>query len=231
MKNTVVFAFDIERTGAKPEHETIAIGVSVVDQNMKLLDSLLLKGYVPRSITNEEATMNNAPKGFEPRSWVEFWHDKRSHLKKLESDYKDANLAEKIMIMGFQEFRKKWEHKAEQEDFNLQLCSDNPTYDCHFINKMINTHLPEYHPLPYKARKIEYQSLWDTDSMLRGFLAATDPSYKKQWGLSDRIRELYNVKTEDIGYDHMPHHDAYNIACDAQILLGIRDGRIEKTNF
>jgi hypothetical protein len=220
---TVVLAFDIERTGAKPENETIGIGLSVVDENFKQLDSLLLKGYISRPIPEE-----GAPEGFELRSWVEFWQPRQEVLKTLTVDFDVKEIVQKTMIIRFQEFRKKWEYRAEDEGFNLEICSDNPVYDCWFINELICRYLPEYHPLPYKARSITYQPIWDTDSMLRGVLAATDPEFKSGWGLSDRIRELYDVKTEDIGYDHLPHHDAYNIACDAQIILGIREGRIKK---
>jgi hypothetical protein len=225
---TVTLAFDIERTGAKPDNETIAIGISVVDENLKQLDSLLLKGYIERPMPNGEATFDNAPRGFEPRSWIEFWHDKREHLKSLTVYDIDYETSQQHMIIRFQEFRKKWEYRAEQEGFNLEVCSDNPVYDCWFINEMICKYVPEYHPLPYMARCIKYKPLWDTDSMLRGVIAVSNPKFKGPWGLSDHIRSIYKVNPEDIGYDHMPHHDAYNIACDAQIVLGIREGRIVK---
>lgn len=227
MKKTIVLAFDIERTGAKPENETIAIGLSVVDENLRQLDSLLLKGYVQRLVTDEDATIYNAPEGFEPRSWVEFWYDKKDYLNQLAVEENvDFHTSQKYMIMGFQEFRKKWELKAENEGFDLEICSDNPVYDCWFINSLICQYLPEYHPLPYKALSVIYQPIWDTDSMLRGLVAAVDGTFKGPWGLSKHIRKLYNIVVpEKIGYDHLPHHDAYNIACDAQIVLGVREGK------
>lgn len=223
---TVVLAFDIERTGAKPEHETIAIGISVVNENFKQLDSWLIVGYIPRPIPED----GTAPEGFEVSPWEEFWCDKQEHLEKLsivpypqqKPQQKTQQETQQKMIIQFQEFRKKWEYRASVEGFKLEVCCDNPVYDGWFINEMLCQYLPEYHPLPYASRQISYQPLWDTDSMLRGLLATADPTYKNNWGLSNRVREIYDVETEDID------HDAYNIACDAQIVLGVRDCRIHR---
>lgn len=43
----LVLAFDIERSGTTVEYETIAIGASVVDENLKELDNFLYLNYYP----------------------------------------------------------------------------------------------------------------------------------------------------------------------------------------
>ena len=46
----IVLAFDIERSGATNEYDTIAIGASVVNQDFEELDSLFLPGYFSKKI-------------------------------------------------------------------------------------------------------------------------------------------------------------------------------------
>lgn len=236
---TVVLAFHIERTGAKPEHETIAIELSVVDDKFQCHDSLLLKGFIPRPIPSQE-NGPVAPAGFEHRSWVEYWSNKIELLQQLTTDCITFHSAQLAMITGFQEFRKKWELRAENDGFNLEICCDNPAFDCSHINSMISKYLPEYHPLPYRASTATYQPILDTDSMLRGVLAAADTMYSGASGMSARIRKLYeitipcasmhSVSTHSVSTHSSTHiatcNTAYNIACDAQIVLGIRRGEI-----
>jgi len=223
----IVLAFDIERSGATPDFETISIGASVVDQDFKKLDEFFVKGL----FVGEEKTI------FENRCWIECWSKHPEQLEKLKYtgiSTKEVRHAE--MIIGFQEFRKKWELYAKVNDYNFELCSDFNVYDGGFINQLIHEHVPEYHPIPYNARPKEnggpeYAPFWETTSMQRGLLMSVDPEFTSDWGLTDRIYELYDIPScvdKEIAHDHLPHHDAYTIACDLQILHGIRDGSIMK---
>lgn len=52
-------AFDIERSGATDQYDTIAIGASVLNENFIELDSLLLLGYVEtKQNLNQDVGMN-----------------------------------------------------------------------------------------------------------------------------------------------------------------------------
>lgn len=57
---------------------------------------------------------------------------------------------------------------------------------------------------------------------------AVDPYFKSDWGLTNRIFELYDVERPSINHDHNPANDACTIAYDQQVLFGIRDGRIKR---
>ena len=94
---TLVLAFDIERSGSTDEYDTIAIGASVVDENLEELDSLLLLNYRP----NETQ--------FEDRCWEQFWSKHQEILDKLEytgtltkeeRDRYDTNLSKLSRGMG-----------------------------------------------------------------------------------------------------------------------------------
>jgi len=222
----IVLAFDIERAGATPDYDTIAIGASVVDQDFNKLDEFFVKGL----FSGEEKTL------FEYRCWSEFWSkhpEQISQIKYTGDSPKKVRQAE--MIVGFQEFRKKWELYAKKNDYKFELCSDCNVFDGGFINQLIHDHVPEYHPIPYNARPketgdSEYAPFWETTSMQRGLLMSVDPEFTEDWGLTDRIYELYDITAvdRDIAHDHLPHHDAYTIACDLQILHGIQNGSIVK---
>lgn len=144
---------------------------------------------------------------------------------------------QKEMIVAFQEFRKKWESWAQTNGYEYELCTDNNVFDGGFINRMIADYVPEYHPIPYATlpcdSKPDYCAFWETHSMQRGILFIANPSYKGNWGYSDRIKQIYEIPTEiaekvnRYSHDHLPHHDAYSIACDLHILHAIRKGEIK----
>jgi len=212
----IALAFDIERSGGTDKHDTIAIGASVVDQNFNQLDSLFLPGYIP----NETI--------FEQRTWDEFWSKHTDILNNLiYTGSKNKKEREFEMISSFQKFRNKWEKYCSDNEFTLELTSDNNIFDGGFINQLIFNHLPNELPIPYNTQQ-KYKPFWETHSEQRGLLMAVDPSFKNNWGYSKRINELFNVPKMLLEHDHNPANDAYTIAFEHQVLLGIRDGRIKR---
>lgn len=209
---TVVLAFDIERAGALDTQNTIAIGASVVDEDLKELDSFETLGYF------EGKTQ------FDPRCWDQFWSKHKDTLEKLKYNGElNQYQREAEMVCGFLEFRLKWEEKAEKEGFKLELVADNNVYDGGFINQMIFEHTSML-PIPYSV-KGEYSPFWETHSEQRGLLMAVYPEYKSDRGYSARVNRIYNIPESDKESDHTPANDAYNIAREQQVMLGIRDGK------
>lgn len=221
MSQTLVLAFDIERSGGRSEHDTIAIGASVVDQDLKELDSLFLPGYFKAD--------HPTPSIFEQRCWEEFWSKNTEILDTLKYEGSLDKYSRSLeMIQEFQAFRARWETLAKDKGYKLELVSDNNVYDGGFINEMINNFLTRELPIPYSASNPQkYKSFWETHSEQRGLLMAVDPSFKEDFGLSKRIGELYELPEMTKSHDHNPANDAYTIAYDQQVLLGIRDGRIK----
>lgn len=226
--NIVVIAFDIERSGGLSSSETIAIGLSAVNDKLEQLDSLFLPGYFGKDNT-----------AWEQRCWDEFWSKNEDKLDQLKyTGGLSKSERQKEMINAFQEFRIKWERLSKKHGFKLELVCDNIVFDGGFINQMIAEHMPSGTlPLPYSADKTpnddgviaqKYKSLWETHSVQRGLLAVVDPDYKTDWGYTKRINELYSIPPMDpeITHDHLPHHDAYTIACEQQVVNGIRDRTI-----
>lgn len=211
----ITLAFDLERSGATNEFSTIAIGAVVMDQNFNQLDSLLLKGFMPQFTR------------FEARCWNQFWSKHQEVLTELtyEGDLSfDQRQLE--MITEFQQFRSKWEQTCESNGDTLILVSDNCVYDGGFINDMIFTYLPGTLPIPYSASKQDYEIFHETFSMQRGLLKVVDPSFTSDWGLSQRISELYNLPPKRDLNPHNPVDDAYEIAYDYQVLNGIQNNQI-----
>lgn len=210
---TIVLGFDIERSGAGFEHDTIAIGASVVDQDFKELDSLLLLGYTDDT-------------KFEQRCMDEFWSNHKDVLEKLRyTGNLTHNERQKEMIQEFQEFRKKWETYATENNCVLELVSDNNVYDGGFINRMISDYTGDM-LIPYTASTKKYRPFWETHSEQRGLLMVADPSYDNNWGFSKRIREIYEIPQTTKEHDHMPNNDAYVIAHEQQAMLNIRVGNV-----
>ena len=224
-----VLAFDIERSGAFASNATIGIGASFVTDDLKQVYSLYLPGYFPEDTP------------FEARCYEEFWSknlDKLEELKyKHKSNTQQSNLLTEIpntqqltfqqrqkqMIVKFQLFRRKCEEYAEANNLQFELCTDNNVYDGGFINQMIMEHTDNF-PIPFNTKN-KYQPFWETHAQQRGLLMAIDPEFKSAWGLSKRIKELYDLPELQVTHDHNCKHDAYTIACEQQFLLGIRDGK------
>lgn len=215
---TYVLAIDIERSGARYEHDTVGIGAVVVDGDLKQLDSLLLKGYVP----NETK--------FEQRCMSEFWSNHPETLEMLTYDGELSKVErEKEMIELLQEFRAKWEGIAEEDGAKLELVTDNNVYNGGYVNKLINDHTEDL-PIPYNTQR-KYSPFWETHAEQRGLLMAIDSSFEDDWGLYEKINQLYEDLPEiEKTDDHNPVTDAYAIACEQQILLGIRERKYKLKN-
>ena len=242
--SNIVLAFDIERSGATNKHQTIAIGASVVDQDLQELDRLFLPGYFTGESLPKIAIRVDTVTTFEHRYWDTFWVNHQDILKSLE--YKgplSKQSREEEMITLFQQFRAKWELKAQDIGRPLQLVSDNTVYDGGFINQMIYDHLDSVLPIPYAAglfQEVEnsdkdkykvqkYSNFYNISDIQRGFLFAIDPTYIG-WERSYRLTELYDVPKSpyDIKHDHNPANDAYTIGYDMQVINNIRNNTYKK---
>jgi hypothetical protein len=213
---SLVLAFDIERSGATNKYDTIAIGASVVDGDLNELDTLFLPAYYPDDTT------------FEKRCWDEFWSKNKDKLELLKYNGSlDYFERQEEMIEEFQAFRRKWETYAAENNMKLELVADNNVYDGGFINQLIEAYTNDL-PIPYTASTKKYSAFWETHSEQRGLLFAIDPTYNKSWGFSNRIAELYNLPKPVKAHDHNPANDAYSIAYDQQVLLGIRNGKFTR---
>jgi hypothetical protein len=210
-------AFDIERSGALPEHQTIAIGACVVNEAFEKVDELLLVNYRPDETK------------FEQRCWDEFWSKHSDVLDALQyTGLLTLKEQDKHMITELQVFRAKWEERCDANADVLVLVSDNNVFDGGYINQLIHEHLPGKMPIPYSAGKQEYDTFLEVHSMQGGLLMAVDPTFTSDWSFGNRIAELYDLPEKQIEHDHNPVNDAYTIGYDYMILMGIRDGRIHR---
>jgi hypothetical protein len=199
-KSKVCLAFDIERSGATGEYDTIGIGTYIVDHELKELDRLFCPGYFPDQTK------------FEPRCWDQFWSKNQDKLKKLEySGTLDPKQRQKEMIEQFQEFRAKWEKYCGENNMELVLVSDNNVYDGGFINQMIFAHTNSL-PIPYTASTQEYEVFYETHSMAKGVLLSC--GIDKDWGLFGELEKIYDFPKYKVEHDHNCDNDAYTIAND-----------------
>lgn len=198
-------AFDLERSGVQPQHTTIAIGASVVNSNREQLDHYLAVNYrVGKTV-------------FEERCMREFWSKHTNILEQLAyTGPLTPEAQECAMITEFQHFRRRWEAKARETGETLVLVSDNNVFDGAYINQLIAKHTVDL-PLPFSASYPQtYQPFWETHSLLKGCLLCLNEQ-DQDWGLTERVQCLVrqdNTAAETITHDHLPHHDAYTIACD-----------------
>lgn len=221
MKRTLVLAFDIERAGGRFEHDIVGLGASVVSNERDHegrfieLDSLYVKAYLPEHTH------------FEERCKQEFWDLHPEKLAELKVDKPiSRKKCDQELVDQFIAFRRKWEERAHATGDKLELVSDNNVYDGGFMNQLICEYTSLL-PLPYTTSG-KYRPFWETHSEQRGLLMAVDPDFKKDHGYTERIYDLFDVPRPKVAHDHNPAHDAYTIACEHQVLLGIRDGRIRK---
>lgn len=214
---TIVLAFDIERSGATSQYQTIAIGASVVDSEWNELDSFFMCNY------RQEETK------FEPRCWDEFWSQHPETLSKLE--YKgllSLHNQEKAMIEGFQQFRAMWEQRAKEAKVKYVFVSDNNVYDGSFVNQLIEKHT-SFLPIPFTASVPQkYSAFWETHSMQKGFLMNESDTYvDKNWGLAKSLQELYpTIPPMKKKHNHLPHYDAYTIAYEYHVMIKLSRGEI-----
>ena len=213
--NRIVLSVNIKRSGATTEYDTIAIGASVVDAELKELDRYYCNCYFPKETK------------FEPRCWEQFWSKKLDKLAALTYTGDKSKLErEKEMIEGFQNFRSKWEKKSQEDKLEYYLTSDNNVYDGGFINELIYKHMPNTLPIPYRASNQEYEAFFESHSMAKGFLLAN--GIKADWELIDKIRTLYDIPKPISSIYYDPVKTAYTVAFDTQVLFGLYDGKYKK---
>ena len=99
-------------------------------------------------------------------------------------------------------------------------------FDGGFINQMLFEHT-DYLPIPFSVRSGKWGNFWETHSEQRGLLMAVNPDFPKDSGFGTRINKLYDVPKSTVKADHTPANDAFNIARDQQVLLGIRNGKFK----
>jgi len=214
-KSQLVLAFDIERSGGTDLYDTIALGACVMNDKFEELDRYFYKCYIPTKTV------------FEKRCYDQFWSKHQDTLTSLE--YKgDASkeTLEHEMIKEFHDFRKKYETYAEDNGYEFYLVTDNNVYDGGFVNDLIFKYMPHTLPIPYTAKKQEYETFFETHSIEKGILLANGIS--KDWGLFDEIKNLYNVPKCKCFHDHNPANDAYTIAYEMHTLLQIGNCKIGK---
>lgn len=211
---TVVLGFDIERAGPTDAQNTIAIGASVVDENLTQLDSMEECGYF-EGVTQFEEECGK------------FWRSNKKALDQLKyTGPSNQYQREAEMVCLFLEFRLKWEKLAEEKGFKLELVSDNNVFDGGFINQMMFEHT-DYLPIPFTVKDKKWGTFWETHSEQRGLLMAVNPDFPKDGGFGTRINKLYDIPHSTVKADHTPANDAFNIARDQQVLLGIRSGKFK----
>jgi hypothetical protein len=223
MKETFVLSFSIVRTGITDSYNTIGIASTVVDKNYELLDSFEMGCYFNKNYGEYDTN-------FDEKYKKTFWEDKQELLNKLSySGDLDPFEQEGEMIRGFMKFVLKWESKAQETGFILEVATDNPAINAGFINIMIYEHTNMY-PLPFTTDG-NSRILLDVVSQQKGVLStlctwSVDPSR-----YSSIIRKIYNV-TEDITkYKTVDYllDTVYSIAKDQQILNNIRNNVLKYT--
>lgn len=221
----LILAFDIERSGGRSEHNTIALGAVIIDETYRKLDTFLFKGYVKGSVN------------FEDKCWDEFWSKHTNILEGLsaEEKYNDMSECEARMIESFQKFRSGWETTAKQFNATLTLVSDNVIFDGGYVNEMINKYTADL-PIPYSAARLskgnqKYAGIVDVGDIERGMLMVLDPNNKLPGRKPARLESLYNFSKTPIDstihHDHTPDNDAYTIACRFRKCQDIQQGLVK----
>lgn len=212
-------ALDFEKLGRTRKYGVCGFGASVVGPDFKQLDKL----FCPMKIKGAV---------FQTSCYESFWKDKKDLMKQLEYLGDEKNTQDDVEREAFEQFHKfrlKWEAKAKQDGAILEVVSDNMIYDGAILNDWYGKYMPDAHPMPYTATDGEYSGhVWETDSMLRGLLIGAGVYHPSPWGLTDAVRNMFDVPKPEIEHTHLPHEDAYSIAFDHQIVLGVMNGTVKK---
>jgi hypothetical protein len=214
---SITLAFDVEKAGAGAEYDVLAIGASVVDDEFNELESVFLPNYFPDETK------------FEDRCWKEFWSKNNDMLNTLKYEGElSKDEREKEITIGFHVFRTKWEVYAKDRGIKFYFVADTNVFDAETINQLMHKHMPEFLPIPYSASEQDYSDFINVSDYQRGLLILADPEFDNWWGLTDRISELYILPPKTKAHDHNPANDAYTIAFDFQVLMGIKNGSINR---
>lgn len=214
MKRLVV-AFDIERSGATTEYDTLAIGAVCMNEKFEEFDRYYCNCYFPDQTV------------FEPMCTREFWSQHPDILTSLiyTGDLTKAE-REAEMIHGFHAFRQKWEQYAADHSYEYYLVSDNNVYDGTFVNHLMAKHMSHTLPLPYTALTQTYDTFFETHSMTKGLLLAH--GVMTDWNITEHLSKLYDMPARRVFHDNNPVNDAHSIAFDMHCLLQIGSGKIVK---
>lgn len=218
-RSRLILAFDIEKAGQRASDPILALGAIVMDQNFNEIDSLFLPCYFPNDTK------------FDQKCWDEFWSTKSDLLNKIKYEG-PMTQHDRIrdVIKSFQEFRARWETFALRNNIDYYFVSDTNVNDAEAINQAIHNYFPDDMPIPFSASKKEYSDFINVSDFQRGFLMAIDPNFNGQWGMTQRIIDLFEVPPRARKVDHNPVNDAYGIAYDFNVLLGIKNKRIVPKN-
>jgi hypothetical protein len=232
-KKLIVLAFDIEATGQnlgkKGVGQVIALGMCVLDDNLKKIDGCTIGAYRKKMTSNQDQ--------FEKRCWDEFWSKNEDLLEMFRFDPKiPMKVRRRQLVDTFQTFRRKWELFAIEKGFDYEIVSDNTIYDGEKMNQLISTETEDI-VLPYSASRYatqddpnllqRYNEFTDTTSMKKGFLIGYNYGKKNKIVWKD-IEKEFDIPPAEFEHDHMPENDAYTIARDRQIINGIDIGKFKK---
>lgn len=218
MDNHIIFAFDIEGLGVRPQM-IIAIGATILSKQTRKRVAQGLWVYAP--LPTLDAVLANGVDGvdYDASCIEEFWRPKPTLYTRLQAMTNTSSMKE--MVASFLTFWKRWEQIARDNLFYFETISDNLLYDGHVVNSWIDSDFPEFKPLPYRLNKslsqhrgphFTYGNVLDC----RAFEAAIDIVYR--FSLVARELRIFppllNERSERVSYkySHIPSEDAHCIA-------------------
>jgi hypothetical protein len=231
-KKPVVLAIDVERLGQSPtKYSTIEIGASVVGSYPQLME---LDRYSHSEYRSAPCFASEFI--FEEKCQNEFWNKHKDILQAIEKDTDMDCTVDKSrteMIAGLCQFVEQWRQQCERTHTPFYLTMDNKICDAWTLNTLIETYMPEDHPvLPFSFDTdgdSKYQKIYETKSIMLGILLAKAAVSKSDIGktsIDKIIRETYNIPKYPKEHSHRACDDAYVTACDFQVCLAIADGTI-----
>lgn len=219
-----VLAVDIETSGSRPEHSVLAIGAAVLDDQFTTIDTFLYRGYVPDRTK------------FDARCLRESWSQPEQQATLKQLVYRGQVPIERVpvppdevpsdMINRFRQFMGLMEMEAQKAGAKLEVVTDNAGFDLRLLSREIYKYIPDDEGMQFTVTTKKFRPTFETWSQQRGLLMAVDPSFQSDYGLTERIDALYDVPKRAVVHDHLPHHGAYSIAFDQQVLHGIQRGTI-----
>ena len=231
-----ILAFDIETLGPFSKNDIIGIGVCVISYpELKTIEKKLFRLYFPNLSNADEKCMK------------EFWFDKEHILEILQ--YRTKNISNsnesilidikeekmrgtviKTIVQEFIEYIKNWEMRSLKETYKkIKIVTDCTEFDVSRLNELINEHT-KYKPFPYSFLSGEFNPIDNVSSMQKQLVAFDiNPGLiDTDWGLSHIINTEYTVPKfdDDEEEEHVPTHDALNIARDYGIIWLINERKI-----
>lgn len=211
-------AFDIESSGPRYSNDILSLGCAVRDNEGKEIDRLLIKNYYP-SETNFE------------KECLKFWEQNLEVLKSLTYTgklTKEENT--KRLIKTFMDFLKKYQLMANKKNVKLIILTDNKTFDCGFINFLIDKYLPEsYKPLPFNTISGNYDKVYETNDFIRAILSTEKGDFNCLNNYNELLK-VYNFEECNVPYTHLPDDDSSVLAYTMFIIKNIIEGKIKKRN-